>query len=338
MAEAEVKTVRVHYRLAKFIGDPQAVSLQQSLTNVMNSALGKDSRERILPMADDPQHQGCLNYWKAEKQFFVADIMHLDGRTTLPRWIHPTEPRPFAEVVPRAVAEGEASLGEPVYILVAGNHLAAIERLSFRTMNLTRYVNALLSKAGQLANGHEWRLVPKIDIRGESWHAGGVKKIVFKPLAAVQGDGPSRAGPEPKRRRGKAAAAAFENLVLHGHRVIEALVSFGADQAKLDQLREAMSTDLILKAKLEISVASVRRKTAAVISSDLVQQALAELAQEGEVIIESDDGRSNGKLVQLVDTREVLETGGLIDWSHATQALSSSMSAWAAKGAIELSE
>ncbi len=99
-----------------------------------------------------------------------------------------------------------------------------------------------------------------------------------------------------------------------------------------------MSADLVLKARLELSVASLRKKTTAEISSDTVQQALAELAQDGEVIIVSEDGKSNGRLVQLVDTAEVLEVGGLIEWGRAKQAMSSALSAWAAKGAIDLTE
>lgn len=97
-----------------------------------------------------------------------------------------------------------------------------------------------------------------------------------------------------------------------------------------------MSSDLILKAKLELTVQSLKMKSKAEIDSDTVHQALAELAVDGSVNIVDENGNNDGKLVQLVHQAEVLETGGLIDWERASQALVSAMSAWAAKGAIEL--
>lgn len=337
MSAPVLKKVKIHYRLAKLIGDPKEnFTLQQRLERAMKAPCGLDARERIIPIADEDQHKGCLNFSKIESSAFVADIMHLDGRVTLPRWIHPKTPRPVAEVVPREIAEGEASLGEPVYLLVRGNHVAVIERLSFRNSSLMRYLNGLLAKAGELEAETTWQLVPKIEMEGDGLHGGGVKRIIIKPNAAFGGDGPSKAPPEKAGKKGRRAASKLEDLLIHGSRIFEMLKAAGADEAKIETLRGSMSSDLVLKAKVELSVANVRKSTTATIAPDLIEKAFAELAAEGSVEIMSQDGRSDGKLVQLVHTAEVLETGGLIDWDRATQALVSAIGVWAAKGSIEL--
>lgn len=318
-------------------GPPDAANLQTRLDAVMKSAVGGDTRERILPMADDDQHQGCLNFTRSEASFFVGDVMHLDGRTSLPTWIHPKEPKPFAEIIPRDLAEGEASLGEPAYIMVIGNHVAVIERMGFRNTNLSHYLNELLRKAGQIEGDTYWKLVPKIEAEGSVWQGGGVKKVFVKPRAAVVGGAPP-AGPldDRPRKRAKKAAEAFDDLIAQGHKIFDALAAFGADETKIEALRASMSEDLIIKAKLELSVAHVRRKSTAEVAPDVIQQALAELAQDGQVVIQSEDGRSNGRLIQLVHNAEVLEQGGLLDWGRTTDALSAAFHAWSAKGAIDL--
>ncbi|WP_395391615.1 hypothetical protein WBP07_13060 [Novosphingobium sp. BL-8A] len=298
--------------------------------------LGKDARERIVAITEDEQHKGCLNFSAVRDHALFADVMHLDGRSALPTWIHPTEPRPVAEVVPRQLAKGEASLGEPVYLMVMGNHVAAIERLGFRTVNLASYLNGLLARGGELEADARWTLVPKIEVQGSIAKGGGVKKIIVKPYAVVAGEGPSQAPVDPGKRKLSRAASRFEGLMVHGHRVIEMLKAAGADEAKLETLRDGMSSDLILKAKLELTVQSLKMKSKAEIDSDTVHQALAELAVDGSVNIVDENGNNDGKLVQLVHQAEVLEAGGLIDWERASQALVSAMSAWAAKGAIEL--
>ena len=184
--------------------------------------------------------------------------------------------------------------------------------------------------------GSEWKLIPKIEMIGDAWKSGGVKKVIVNPHAAVMGDAPSQAPELKGKRRARAAASALEDLVFAGHKVFDVLVKLGADETKLEKLRQSISADLVIKAKLELSVASIRRKTTAEVSPDAVQLALAELAQDGDVVIVSANGRSDGKLVQLVHPAEVLEVGGLLEWPNAIQALSSALSAWAAKGAIEI--
>ncbi|NKJ43167.1 hypothetical protein [Novosphingobium sp. SG720] len=338
MAEDIIKKVRVHYRRATWDGtDLPTESLQQILTSVLAGQLGNDARERIIPVTDDGQHKGCLNFSVPRSEALLADIMHLDGRSVLPTWIDPTEPKPVAKVIPRQLPVGERSLGEPAYILVRDNHVAAIERLGFRTTNLAVYLNGLMHKSGLVSANARCRLVPKIELQGSLKKGGGVKKIIVKPYAAVMGDGPTQSH-EERRQRGRLrrAASRFEGLAVYGERIFGMLEAVGADQAKLEDLRAGMSSDLILKAKLELTVQSIRQKSTAEISSETVHEALAELALDGSVDIVDENGRNDGKLVQLVHKAEVAESGGLLEWDHAAAALKSAMLAWEAKKAIEL--
>lgn len=333
----EIKRVRVHYRRATWDGSEiPGQTLQDILTAVLKGQLGTDARERIIPVTEDGQHKGCLNFSDARGQALLADIMHLDGRNALPTWIDPTEPKPVARVVPRQLPEGERSLGEPAYILVRHNHVAAIERLGFRTTNLAVYLNGLMHKSGLVSPKARCRLVPKIELQGSLKSGGGVKKIIVKPYAAVMGDGPTQSHEDQGvRRKLRRAASKFEGLAVYGDRILGMLAAAGADQAKLDELREGMSSDLILKAKLELTVQSVKRKSTAEISTDTVHVALAELAMDGSVDIVDENGRNDGKLVQLTHKAEVVESGGLLEWDRAAAALGSAMLAWEAKGAIE---
>lgn len=331
------KTVRIHYRRASLEGGGvPTMTLQERLQRTMAGPVGKDARKRVFPMTEDKQHRACLHYHEVGSMAFLSDVMHLDGRSALPTWVEPDTPQPLATIVPRELDTNEASLGEPLYLLVKGNHVAAIERLGFRNVSLQRYLNALLKSAGELEDGAEWRLVPKIEITGGEHLSGAVKRIVFRPNAALVGEGPSEV-PQAKGSKPRAVSRRLGELVAQGRRVIDMAVAAGADEAKLENLRAQMSNDLSLRARLEISVTSVKQRTKAEISPDAVQQAFAELASQGDVVITSEDGKTNGKLIQLVHTTEVLETGGMIDWQHATQALVSALTAWAAKGSIDLS-
>ncbi|MDP3853134.1 hypothetical protein [Phenylobacterium sp.] len=336
MTTGTARTVKVHYRLAQLAGpDSTGQTLQQRIHAVMSGPLGLDARERVFHISDDGQHRGCLNF-SEDGTAFLADIMHLDGRSALPTWLHPKEPRPVAEVIPRTLAEGEASLGEPVYLMVRGNHVAAIERMAFRTISLARYINALLKAGSQLDPGSEWKLQPKIQIEGGASLGGSAKKLVFKARGLAVGEGPTDgpggfplAAERPKSRK-------FDEMAAEGWRVLDMMRAAGADETKLEALRANMSPELALKARLEVSIASVRRKTTADVHPDALQQAVAELTNQGDVHILSSDGKTDGKLVQLMHSAEVLETGGLIDWQRATYALVSAMNAWAAKGSIDL--
>lgn len=336
MAAAMPRKVKVHYRRAVLEGAEAPFTLQDRLLRTMSGKLGGDARTRIFPISEDQQHRACLNYHEAGSAF-LADVMHLDGRSALPTWLHPQKPQPVAQVIPRALGPDEASLGKPLYLLVKGNHVAAIERMGFRNTNLQAYLNALLKAGGELDEATAWKLVPKIEMTSSDQLSGPVKKVSFKPSAALIGDGPSLA-PEASKSRPRLVSKRLGDWVAQGRRVIDMAVAAGADEAKVQKLQAEMSTDLALHARLEISVAKVRQNTKAIIDPDTIQQAFAELSSQGDVVIQSEDGRTNGKLVQLSHPTEVLETGGLIDWQHATQALVSALNAWGAKGAIDLSE
>jgi hypothetical protein len=328
------RTVRVHYRRAKLEGGELTFTLEQRLRRALAGALGTDAQERVLPISQDAQHKGCLHYSEAGPEALVFDVLHLDGRDSLPTWVKPKAPSPLAEIRVRPLGEEESSIGESAYVLVRGNNLAVIERLGLRTASLQRYLNSLLQKSGELESATEWRLVPKIEIDNPKMLTGGAKRIVVKPRAAVAGENPSgRADADGPSRF---VTRQVDELLTHGARVLELIRAAGADEARIDRLREQMSNDLILRAKLEISVSKRSRKAKAEIDPDLVAQAFGDMTAENDVTIYAADGRTNGKLVQLVETVEVVETGGMIDWKRVNYALAAAMNAWAAKGAIEL--
>lgn len=328
------KTVNVHYRRAKLEGAQGTYpTLQAALETVLGGPLGKDARQRIFVVADGGQHKGCLNYHEKFSEAFVADLMHLDGRDVLPTWIEPTAPKPVADVVPKAIPSGEASLGEPAYILVRDNHVAAIERMAFRNPTIERYINALLKAGGQLPDGAYWSLVPKVSIESTNGLTGSIQKLVITPKAALQGESPE---PAPKGSKPRKTTSRMRDMFAQGNRVLDMIKAAGGDEAEIEKLREGLSGDLALRARLEISVQKLRQKTKAEVEPDAVHKALAEVAAHGEVKLLSSDGKSDGKLVQLVHPVEVVETGGMIDWQAAAFALTSALSAWAAKKSIDL--
>lgn len=335
MAAAK-KTVNVHYRRAKLEGvSGQQPTLQDALQAVLGQTLGSDARSRIFPIADGTQHKGCLNYSEKFQDAFIADLMHLDGRDTLPTWISPTSPVPVAKVVAKALGEGESSLGEPAYLLVRGNHVAAIERLGFRNPGIERYLNSLLKAGGLLPDGAQWSLVPKIEVEGTSGLTGSIKKLIIAPKAAAQGQRPEASSAEAKP---KTVSRRMRDMFAQGQRVFDMLKAAGADDAEIESLRANLSSDLALRAKLEISVQRLRQKTEAEVHPDALEKALAEVTTYGDVRMISSDGKSDGKLIQLVHPVEVVENGGLIEWQAAAYALVAALNAWAAKGSIDLTK
>lgn len=330
------RTVRVQYRLATLDGEAkEALSLQERLHRAMEKPIAKDVSQRLLNiMATDEGPQGCLNTHQSTALAFVADVMHFDGRAVSLRFIHPDTPVPVAKIEAREIGAGESSLSEPIYFMARGNHLAVIERPGFSLPQFARYINALLAKAGELEQGTLWKFAPKIQFSGDPALKGAVKRVVFKPRAAFEGYGATRA-PEPKRKRD--TQAIIQDVLANGSKLLEILEAAGADQTKIETLRKAMSSDLAIRAKLELSVFQVKKKTSAEISPEIMQQALADLADDGDVEIIAADGRTQGKLVSLSHKTEVLEVGGLLEWTRATEALASALATWVAKGAIDIS-
>ncbi len=327
------RVIRIHYRKAKLEGGDGSENLQKTLNAVMTGALGQDARKRIFPITDDGNHKGCLNFSDIVGEAFVADIMHLDGRSTLPTWIHPKSPQPVATVIPKELGADEASLDEPAYILVRDNHIAAIERLGFRNSSMERYLNSLIKGAGSLPNGALWSLDPKIELQGMGSLTGGVKKIIITPKAALQGENDLVNG---AAKTSRTVSKRMSDFFAQGGRVLDMMKAAGADDAEVEKLRANLSSDLALRARLEVTVASTRRKTEAELQAGAIEKAFAEMATDGDVRLVSSDGKTDGKLVQLVHTAEVTETGGLIDWQAATYALVSALNAWAAKSSIDL--
>lgn len=337
MAE-ETRKVNVHYRSALINGWPEGeeqVTLQESLVRAMKSDCGKNINQRVFTISQDEKHKGCLNV-SAARDAFAAEILHLDGRVGLPVWIPSTDPQPVAEIIHRALNKGETSLGEPAYIYVLGNHVAVIERLAFRRTNMEIYLNELFAAAGVLPSGAWWELKPKVTVSNRAIFDSGVKRVVVRPHAALGGEAPSQAPVDKNSSRAKRLAEGISEAISGAERIVALLTAAGADETKIETLRAAMSTDLVIKAKLELSIASVRKKTTAIVPEGVMETALADLASDGDVAIHSEDGRRKGKLIQLSHPVEVVERDGLLVWENAVLGLSSAIGHWAAKGVIDI--
>ena len=122
----------------------------------------------------------------------------------------------------------------------------------------------------------------------------------------------------------------------YGSRILEILEVFGAKETDVQKLRSRMSKDLVLKARVEISVQKAERTTEAQVSADDIQTAFAHLTDTNDIDVYARDGKTNGKLTQLSHQVEVMHDDGLIEPESAMQALAAGMSSWAAKGAITL--
>ena len=330
------RTVRIQYRHATLDGAPQqSMTLQERLGRAMKTDIAKDVSKRLFKVTQaDDGPQGCLNLHQSTTLAFIADIMHFDGRQVSLRFIHSATPTPVAKIEPHQVGANESSLSEPIYFMARGNHLAVIERPSFSLPQFARYINALLATAGQLEADTQWKLAPKIQYTNVSAIGGAVKRVIFRPRAAIDGYGATHA-PEPKRRR-RDTQAIIEEVLASGSKLVDILKAAGASEAKIESLRQNMSCDLAIRAKIELSFFPVKRKTTAEVSPEIVHYALTELADDGDVDIIADDGKTQGKLVSLSHRAEVLEVDGLLEWTRATEALASALGAWYAKGAIDI--
>ena len=219
--------------------------------------------------------------------------------------------------------------------MVAGNHVAMIERVGLRTPTIQNYLNQILEKAGDHnPDKLHWKLVPKIEAVGVEALKGGVEKIVLKPRAALAGSANSEI--DDKRVKPRRKARKIDEYIQHGERILEMLEVFGAKESDIEQLRKQMSSDLVLKARVEISVFKAERSTEAKISADDIQTAFAHLTETSDIDVHDRDGKTNGKLTQLSHQVEVMHDDGIIDPESAMQALAAGMSSWAAKGAITL--
>lgn len=335
--------VRVRYRLAKLVENDQDQTectnegtLEGAIRSLLAGELGADVNSRILPTVEDERHSLCLHFSSIQEGSVAFDLLHFDDKKEFKAWKRPARPVPLSTVSGIKVPKNEVSLQEPAYLMVAGNHVAVIERVGLRTPSIQNYLNQILQKAGSHdPNKRHWRLVPKIEAVGVEALKGGVEKIVLKPRAALAGSAVSEATNAPEQ--GKRRARKIDEFIQHGSRILQMLEVFGAKESDIEKLREQMSRDLVLKARVEISVLKAERSTEAKVSADDIQTAFAHLTETSDIDVHDRDGKTNGKLTQLSHQVEVKHDDGIIDSESAMQALAAGMSSWAAKGAINLS-
>lgn len=337
---SEIIKVRVRYRIAKFVkrDDPDSeiagTTLEQMLRSLLAGAMGGDVNSRVLQTIEDERHSVCLHFSQANENALVFDLLHLDDRKIVPTWKRPTAPVPVSSLGGTAIGKDEVSLQEPAYLMVSGNHVAVIERVGMRTPMIENYLNDILTKSTACDKDKSyWKLVPKIQAVGVSALKGGVEKIIFKPHAALVGEAGTAIHPRKHERKYNRK---IDEYIGYGQKIFDMLQVFGAHESDIDQLRKKMSSDLVLKAKVEISVSRAERSSEAKISADDVQIAFANITDSADVDVIDKDGKTNGKLTQLAHIVEVSHENGIIDMSHATNALSAAMASWAAKGVIEL--
>lgn len=337
--------VRVRYRKAKLVDLSNSENgevfdsdtLESYILKLLRSEIAKDVNSRVLPTIEDERHSLCLHFSSIQVGSVTFDLLHLDDRTEFKTWKRPKTVVPLSSVSGTKVPDDEVSLQEPAYLMVAGNHVAVIERIGLRTPAIEGYLNQILEKAGvRQHKDHYWKLVPKIEAIGTQALKGGVEKIILRPRAALSGSAPSEAffetDKQPRRRARK-----IDEFIEHGSRILDMLEVFGARQSDIDKLREQMSSDLVLKAKVEISVLKAERSSVASVSADDIQAAFAQLTNTSDIDVLDRDGKTNGKITQLAHQVEVRHDDGIIDPDSAVAALAAGMSSWAAKGAISLS-
>tara|TARA_R110002110_G_scaffold47277_2_gene142170 strand:+ start:404 stop:1318 length:915 start_codon:yes stop_codon:yes gene_type:complete len=302
------------------------------LRGLLNKQLGNDVNSRVVPISQDQKHSLCLHFSKTHQNSLAFDILHMDDRKELPTWVRPNLPIPASKIRGKKLKSDEVSLQEPAYLLVNGNNVALIERIGLRTGHIQEYLNNLILKSGMPENQVRWKLIPKIEMASGSVLQGGVEKIILKPQAALSGEGESQT---KKKKRGYQRK--IDEMISNGPRILDLLKALGANEARIEKLRESMSEDLVLRARVEVSVSRAERASEAQISPDDISIAFAELSEMNDIDVVSKDGRSSGKLIQLSHLMEVKQKNGIIELKHAIPALAASLQSWAAKGAIELS-
>lgn len=339
---ANIMNVRVRYRRAKLVSkvSDQATicdkgTLEDAIRALLKGKLASDVNSRVLPTIEDERHKLCLHFSSIQTGSVAFDLLHLDDRTEFKTWKVPKTAVPISAVSGTKVPANEVSLQEPAYLMIAGDHVAVIERIGLRTPSIERYLNQILEKSGSSTiNESYWKLVPKIESVGVQSLKGGVEKIILKPRAALSGSGHSQV--ETIASKSRKRARKIDEFIGHGAKILDMLEVFGAKQSDIEKLREQMSSDLVLKARVEISVLKAERATEARVSADDIQTAFAHLTDTSDIEVIDRDGKTNGKLTQLSHQIEVVHDDGIIDPDSAIAALAAAMSSWAAKGAISL--
>lgn len=334
--------VRVKYRQAKHVrkNDPDTivnseVTLEAMVRSLLNGQLGQDVNSRVLPIIEDERHSVCLHFSQLNQGALAFDLLHMDDRKEVPTWKRPLQPVPVSSLSGTKIAVDEVSLQEPAYLMVSGNHVAVIERIGLRTPTIENYLNDILDKSKCLTKDQSyWRLVPKIEAKGVSALKGGVEKIILKPRAALAGEGDTVV--ERSERSKKRYNRKIDEYIGYGEKILKMLQVFGANEGDIEDLRKKMSRDLVLKAKVEISVSKAERASEAKVSADDIQMAFAQMTETSEIDVIDKEGKTNGKLTQLFHPVEVAHHNGIIEIPNAVNALGAAMASWAAKGVIEL--
>jgi hypothetical protein len=339
----ELIKVRVKYRLAKLVckADPEKLAeaethtLEYKIRALLAGQLGQNVIERVIKFTEDGRHSLCLHVSQLNEGALAFDLLHMDDRTEVTTWIRPTSAVPISSLGETKIAADEVNLQEPAYLMISGNHLAVIERIGLRTSTIENYLNDILKKAGLIDDTKFfWRLIPRIEAIGVSALRGGVEKIVLKPRAALVGEGETSLAQDAiKHRRYNRK---IDEFIGYGEKILSMLKILGAYDADIETLRAKMSSDLVLKARVEISVSRAERGSEAKISADDISTAFAHVTETSDIQVVDKDGRTNGKLTQLSHEVEVTHKNGIIDISHAVSALGAAINSWVAKGAIEL--
>jgi len=339
----DLMKIRVKYRRAKYLAHADsgaaspsgAPTLEQNLRDLLEGELGKDVNSRELKIQEDERHSLVLHFHQMNVGALAFELLHLDDRTEIPTWKRPSGQVPHSGFGGTKLGPDDVSLQEPAYLLVSGNHIAMIERVGLRLGHVQNYLNEILNKGKviNLADSY-WELVPKIESIGTSALKGGVEKIIVVPRAALAGEGATAVTTEPKKR---GYTRKIDELIGYGDKIFEMMRVFGAQNSDIEKLREKMSSDLVLKARVELTVSKAERASEAKVSADDIEIAFANITDTSDINIIDKDGKTNGSLTQLSHIVEVKHENGMLDLSAAVNALAAAMSSWVAKGAIELS-
>lgn len=340
MTQSVTRSVRIHYRSAQFTGaddDLPKPSFENTLRELLKGPMGDDWETRACRIRDGHADEAMINSSEIEGKGVFLEIYHLDSRRDLAFLKKLGGKAKTASVLSRPVPADENAMGDAAYLLVIGNHVAAIEPLALKPGALTNYFNALFQKDNRLEADESWKLVPKVQVKDGGWtKQRGLTALEVRPHARLVGEGPSATPVEAGKRRSKPSRKA-EARISEGGKLAELFEILGAQEADLDGLRESMSLDLGLEAKIVFQVRRNNRKTEARLETDDLSQAIASLQEHNDVALVSPDGKQRRGLTTLTEPGDVLETGGLLSLPHTSAALSSALMKWAGKGIIDLS-
>lgn len=340
MATSDTRSVRIHYRAAHFYGEDDGLPspiFEDVIKALLKGPMGDDYEARACRVRDGHADEAMINSSDIDGTGVFLEVYHLDSRRDLTFLKKQGGKAKTASVLSRPVPADENAMGDAAYLLVIGNHVAAIEPFALRPGALTNYFNALFQKDKRLKPTESWKLLPKVQVKDGSWvKERGLTALEVRPHARLVGEGPS-VTPVVVGKRSPKPTKKAEARVAEGGKLAELLEILGAEEADLDGLREAMSLDLGLEAKIVFQVRRNNRKTEARLDTDDMSQAIASLQEHNDVALVSPDGKQRRGLTTLMEPAEVLETDGQMTLGHISAALTSALMKWSAKGIIDVS-